>query len=131
VKKRKNRKKRGTPNAATSKARLEKHERRLAIAKTQNGRSIIQTMLDEKIGGNFKNYVIIVGDQLLDWKKTMTMTASDGFSARVDKPVLVHKSKLKNIISQEASATFWHPIFGRLVDVVPGTKPTGKWGSEK
>lgn len=106
----------------------EKNERRLSLAKTQNGRHIIKLMIEEKIRGSFKDYVIIVGNQLLDWRKNMTLTAHDGLSVRVDKPVLVHKSKLKNIISQEAAAAFWHPVFGRLVDLPPATKPKGSEG---
>lgn len=107
-------------------ARKEKNERRMATAKTQNGRHIIQLMIEEKVRGDFKDYVIIVGDQLLDWRKNMTLTAQDGLSVRVANPVLVHKSKLKNIISQEAAEAFWHPVFGRLVDLPPATKPKGK-----
>jgi hypothetical protein len=107
-------------------AKRERDEAKMARAKTQNGRHIVRTMLDEKIKGDFKDYVIIVGDQLLDWQKTMTLTAHDGMPVRVDKPVLIHKSKLKNIISPEAAKAFWHPVFGRLVDISPATKTKGK-----
>ena len=124
----KNKKKRA-PKKTSSKAaaaQRERNEKRLSTVKTPNGRHIVKLMIEEKIKGNYKDYVIIIGDQLLDWRRTMTMKTTEGASVGVNQPVLVHKSKLKNIISQEAAETFWHPRYGRLVDVPPATKPKGK-----
>jgi transposase len=103
-----------------------KRLRRMETAKTQNARHIVESMISTGIRGDYRDYVLMVGDQLIDWRKTMNVQAEDGLPVRVEKPVLIHKSKLAKIIGVEAAKTFWHPTFGRLVDLPPGTKSKGE-----
>lgn len=112
------------------KRKKDKEAKILASAKTQNGRHIAQALVDTKTRGDYRDYVLIFEDQLIDWNKTMTLKAEDDKAVKVPKPVLVHKSKLKKIVGEAAAAAFWHPTFGRLVDLPPKTLSKKK-ASEK
>ena len=95
-------------------------------SKYANGIMIHDLMKAHKVNGNFKDYVVIVGNRLIDYRRSFDITLDDEGTLGVDGIALVHKRKLKNIIGEKAAAQLWHPIFGRIIDLPPATKPTQK-----
>jgi len=82
-----------------------------------NAKMIATAMASEKIRGDCRDYVLLVGDRLIDYRDShgMTITQADGTQPiKVDKPWLVHKRNLHKIMSPELAARFWHPTLGRL-----------------
>jgi len=90
--------------------------------KTPNGKMILDIMTAHKVNGNFKDYVVIVGSRLVEYRRSYDIKLEDGKSLGVNGISLIHKSRLKNVIGDEAAAILWHPILGRAVDVPPATK---------
>ena len=93
-------------------------------APTANARTIKAMMLEEKVKGNFKDYVIITGNRLLDWRSSYSITVDEGYTLGVNGVALVHKKKLHMIIGDEQAKQFWHPQLGRIMEVPEGDKPS-------
>jgi len=91
-----------------------KSQPKVAPAKTANGRIIRDLMLSNKVKGNFKDFVIIAGERLLDWCGSYDILSDDGSKVTAKAVALVHKSKLRNIIGEEQARRFWHPGIGRV-----------------
>jgi len=95
-----------------SKRRLKKkrkqrrrEERPLPQGLTKNGERIFNTMRDNKVKGNWKDWVLFVGDQMIDRYGTYTITR--GEDAPPDVIALVHKSKLAKILGEKFGGMFW------------------------
>lgn len=93
---------------------------------TANAKMINDLMVEDKIKGNFKDYVIISGNRLINWKGSFEIHLDEGVTTGVNGVALIHKNKLHNVIGEEEAARFWHPQFGRLVEVPEGTKSSKK-----
>ena len=79
-------------------------------ASTHNGQLILDFMVENKVKGSYKDYVILHGSQIIDWLGSYELAIEaegDHKSLKTKKTALVHKSKLKNIIGVEAALRFW------------------------
>lgn len=87
------------------------------LIKSPNGQLVRDFMVSNKVVGDYRNYVVISGDIVTDYKKkfTLSVTGDDGTkkSFGVEGIALVHKSRLRFVIGKESAAEFWHQIFGR------------------
>ena len=84
---------------------------------TENGRRIRRFMIEHRVKGHYKDYVIIIGTTLIDYHGSLPVPST------FEGAVLVHKRKLKNILNPEVAAKFWHPRLGRVGAVIkPATK---------
>ncbi|MGW8177317.1 MAG: hypothetical protein ACWGQW_00750 [bacterium] len=99
----------------TSPARLKRRRKRARRVPTSErtvprgtsvyGRKIWEAMQAAKIKGNYKDFVLFVGDQLYDRFGQYTVLRPN---APPDQHFcLVHKSKLKPIIGEEWANKFW------------------------
>lgn len=105
------------------KRKKNKIQNRLSLIKSKHGKKIYEAMMEENIDGNYKDYVLLINDDLIDWQRTAKIVTDDENKAplRVKGVQLVHKRKLKNIIGV-AAQQFWGPN-GRVSLVPPATKP--------
>jgi hypothetical protein len=91
--------------------RQEAYESRLK----PNAKMIVEAMKEAKIKGNYRDYVLLVGDRLIDYRESHGLAALDGLSsARVEGMAVMHKKRLKNILPEDVAALFWHPRLGRM-----------------
>jgi hypothetical protein len=80
---------------------------------TDNGRMIAELMHSKRIKGSPKDYVIVVGQRLIDYRGTYDirgLEARHGF-AGVN---LVHKRELERFVGSEQSRRFWRRGVGRV-----------------
>ena len=63
-------------------------------------------MIQERIRGDARNYVLIADNQLIDGDGDESFTMSKSYSP-IGKGVLVHKKFLRNIIGRDAAKQFW------------------------
>jgi hypothetical protein len=80
---------------------------------THHGKRLMAFMGDSKAKGNFKDYVLFVGDQMIDaWGQyTIRRQAVEG--AEPAPVVLVHKRDLRKIIGDDNAKRFWHRGIGK------------------
>ncbi len=93
------------------KYKLPKCEKIKPIISTYNGRLIYELMKENKVKGKYKDYVIITGTKIIDWLNVYEMAINikeDIHSYGMDGIALIHKSRLKNIIGEEAAKKFWN-----------------------
>lgn len=121
-----------------NKLRIRRERQRKAEAKEKsktaiylrypNGKNIHELMTEAGFVGDVRDYMILVGDRMVDYKDSYAMVVKTGGKLSVgdDDIRVMHKKKLKNVIGEEAARRFWHPTIGRLVDTKPGTKPSKK-----
>jgi predicted S18 family serine protease len=88
-----------------------------------NGKAIEDMMKQEKIKGDYRDYVMIFQDRITDYRGSYNIRTTNDEKVGTERLVLMHKRNLRNIIGEEASRQFWHPQVGRVVDVPPATKP--------
>jgi hypothetical protein len=78
---------------------------------TYNAKMIHDLMVERKIKGKYKDYVIIMASKLIDWLNTyeIAITLKTGEMKRcgVNGIALLHKSKLKNVLDEETAKKFW------------------------
>lgn len=81
----------------------------LPPAPTANATIIRDLMIASKVKGKFKDYVVLAGNRIMDWlgsydvlKQTEDGIKSVGFHGMA----LIHKSKLRNVIGEQADL-FW------------------------
>ncbi len=104
-------------------------EREVARRPVPNGnaRMIRDMMVQDKVKGSWKDYVIITGNRLLNGNgRSFEIKLEEGATTGVDAVALVHKRKLVNVIGPDEAARFWHPQLGRVVEVPEQTKPSKK-----
>lgn len=77
---------------------------------SSNAKLIFQFMKTNKIKGDYRDYVLISGDRLINWDNSYNCETKN---IEKDGIKLVHKRNLKNILSEENAAVFWHPKLGR------------------
>ncbi len=95
--------------------------------KYPNGKNVYECMVGAGYGGDVRDYMVLVGNRMIDYKGSYDMVLSGGKVGVGDDEIrVVHKKLLKNIIGKTAALRFWHPTFGRLIDVKQGTKPKPK-----
>jgi hypothetical protein len=77
---------------------------------THAGKRVWDFMNEHKTRGNFRDFVLFVGDQMYDaWGVyTITRKAAEG-SDGAPIVALVHKRDLAKIIGPENAGRFWHP----------------------
>ena len=95
-------------------------------SKYPNGKTIEKMMKDEGVKGDFKDYVIFFQDRIVDYKGAYNVRTTDDEKVGTNSLALMHKRNLKNVIGEDAARQFWHPQFGRVVDIPPATKPSKK-----
>lgn len=82
---------------------------------TPNGHQILAFMQRAGVRGNWKDYVLFVGVQMLDAWGTYQFKRSeqpaDGLPA--DTVGVLHKRKLHRVIPDDAAALFWNRRLGR------------------
>ena len=90
---------------------LKHKKKKMPIAPTANAKIIIDFMLENKIKGKSKDYVIIAGNRLIDWCGSYDIIKinEDGSvqPAVLNNIILVHKRKLCNIIDKDMASKFW------------------------
>lgn len=84
---------------------------------TPNGKRIWDMMALSGVKGNHRDYVIFVGDQLIETYNTYTFKPSGDGKAPDSKIRLVHKSKLPAILGPEQGAKFWDKRIGKRTGV--------------
>lgn len=96
--------------------------------KYPNGKNVHECMVGAGYSGDVRDYMVLVGNRMIDYKGSYDIVFESGGKVGVgdDKIRVVHKKLLKNIIGKTAALRFWHPTFGRLIDVKQGTKPKPK-----
>jgi hypothetical protein len=85
-----------------------------------NGKLIYSFVKETKAKGSFKDYVLVTENRMIDYRDSYNIMIKN--KTEVGRKYLVHKSKLKNLIGEALALKFWHPKFGRLVDVKEGKK---------
>jgi len=86
-----------------------------AVDQTPNAKMILDAMRSEGVKGNYRDYVLLVGDRLIDWKGSHNIVTIDGNKpAHVSGIRLMHKRNLKNVLPEDIAAMFWHPKMGRM-----------------
>jgi hypothetical protein len=80
---------------------------------TPHGKRLMAFMADSKVKGNFKDYALFVGDQMIDaWGQyTIRRQAPEG--SEPAPVVLVHKRDLWKIIGDDNAKRFWHRRIGK------------------
>lgn len=113
AKRRKKRKK--TPNVASRHAAKANREKAAQThLPTANAKMIHDLMVSEKVGGHYKDYVVLVGKRLVDWQGSYDMVREDGKTVGVNGMALIHKSRLVPIIGKELAKHFWRSGIGRV-----------------
>lgn len=104
------------PDIAHRQAAASRAKKNAAMrANSPNAKIIHNLMISEKVNGDFKDYVVLVGKRLVDWQGSYDMIReADGKSVGVDGMALVHKSKLAPVIGDELAKHFWRPGIGRV-----------------
>jgi hypothetical protein len=85
-------------------------------ARTPNGQRIQRLLV--RTGwppSQYKDYVVVFGTTLLDWKDRYTVTTTDGKPVGSGEMMLVHKSKLHGMIPRRIADRFWHQATGTRV----------------
>lgn len=81
---------------------------------TANAKIIRDLMVSSKVKGTFKDFVIMADNRIIDWRGSYNMLhPENGAPVSVKGLVLIHKSKLRNVIGAELAKQFWHPVLGR------------------
>jgi hypothetical protein len=84
-------------------------ESKKMLMPTANASRIYDLMKARKVKGKYKDYVIICGSRLIDWLGSYEIRVDDGDEIKrcgTESMVLVHKSKLKEVIGK-AAEKFW------------------------
>jgi hypothetical protein len=81
---------------------------------TANGK-MIQDLLDQrKVKGNYKDFMVIAGNRIIDWTGSWDVFNDKGEPTGHDGVILVHKSKIHTIVGEQFARRFWHPRLGRI-----------------
>jgi len=84
----------------------EAEQRKTPKGMTKNGERIFNLMRDNKVKGNWKDWVLFVGDRMLDRYGTYTIALGENEIVQ-NHIFLAHKSKLSNILGEEFGSKFW------------------------
>ncbi len=76
---------------------FENRKRKMDAIPTENGKIIYRFMKRKGVKGNYKDYVLVFVDSIIDWKQKWNIVAK--LNEKIDKfnPILMHKNLLKNI----------------------------------
>jgi len=108
-------KRRKKPDVSVKQAAAAERQRLLSQhLPTTNAKIIRELMVESKVKGHWKDFVVIAGKRLMDWRGSYDMTAEDGKSIGVDGMVIIHKSKLAKVVGEETALNFWRPGIGRI-----------------
>jgi len=92
---------------------------------TANAKMIGELMKAKKVRGNFKDYVIIVGDRLIDWDGSYQIRfEGEDADKKPSGLALLHKRVLDMYIGPELAKQFWNSKT-KTRKVKEGTKPKG------
>ena len=109
---------------------LKNHPKEQRSFPTSNSKMIHEFMEENHVKGFYKDYVIMMGDRLVDWLGSFNVVkVEEGkFSGilKVEGMALIHKRNLHTIIGDEAAKRFWHPRLGRVGIVKPDNTPKKK-----
>ena len=110
----------GRGGADRSRRVLQRTPSRKMSALTENNNAIMirKLMATQAMHGNPKNFVVIVGNQLIDTSGTFKGFLSEGGRVVGDSVLLVHKKDLAKIIGKKAALRFWHPDVGLVENVL-------------
>jgi hypothetical protein len=84
-------------------------EDKVLVYPTDNAKKIANVMKIKGVKGKYKDHVIFVGDMMLDWLGTygMVVNGKSQISVSDGSVLLVHKSRLRAIVGEEAAKRFW------------------------
>jgi hypothetical protein len=103
------------PDVALKQAAASRHlSEQRSILPTANAKVIFDLMASTKVKGHYKDYVIIAGKRLMDWRGSFDLIADDGKTIGINGMALLHKSKLEKVIGPEMARNFWHAGIGRV-----------------
>ncbi len=71
---------------------------------TANARMIKKFLDAGKMKGDFRDYVILTGNRMLDWEGSYELEAPDGGAVQVAETNLMHKKKLETMFESEQGA---------------------------
>jgi len=83
-------------------------------ASTPNGQMIQDLMAKRKVRGNYKDFVVIAGNRLVDWTESWDIFSPAGDAVGFEGVVLLHKSGLKDVVGGKLASKMWRPKFGRI-----------------
>jgi hypothetical protein len=82
---------------------------------TSDGKNIKELMIEEGIKGDYRDYAILLDDKIIDYKKTIVVSTKDGKPITLSSELaLIHKKKLRNLVSKDVAEQFWNLIYGRV-----------------
>jgi len=89
--------------------RLKKKTKKRLTPSTQNGIMIFNLMKDQKIKGNYKDYIILSPQGVIHWKGTFDLHRQDN-GKKLDIPAIaiLHKRDLRKILGPEIARLFWN-----------------------
>ncbi len=78
-------------------------------ASTPNGQRIVNTLVSSGIGSpaRYKDYVLFVGDRMLDWAATHTVVRESQEAEESGDIFVLHKSKLHQVLGDDIAKDFW------------------------
>ena len=75
---------------------------------TNWGQKIWSFMNDHKVKGNFRDFVLFVGDQMYDNSGQYTVRREQSAEGEAAYVALLHKQKLHQVIGEKAAEKFWN-----------------------
>jgi len=75
----------------------------VAYFPTANANVIYKLMRAEGVKGDYKDFVVIAGNRLVDWNGSYDVNVKEGSSTNTDKIFLINKKDLPKIIGEELS----------------------------
>lgn len=97
-------------------------------ASTPNGKLIQDLMAKREVKGHYKDYVMYVGNRIIDWTGAWDAHNEQGEPVGFDGVLLIHMSKLKDHLGEKFASRYWKPGIGRVALKKP-QKQGGQDGS--
>lgn len=82
---------------------------------TPNGKLIQDLMVAREVKGDYRDFVMITGARLVDWMGSWDIFNSAGDPMGFEGVLLVHKSKLGDIVDERFADKFWDRKLKRRV----------------
>lgn len=79
-----------------------------------NAKKIVDFLKSEGIKGDYRDYVLFVGDRLIDYRKSHNIAGLRVKQTNQVGIALVHKKQLIHLLPKKIALLFWHPTMGRL-----------------
>lgn len=83
---------------------------------TANGRHIYKAMKENNVKGSWKDWVLFVGNQMIERYGTYTIQRGDNVSLNLP-IVLLHKSNLAKVFDKNFGEKFWNSKWGHRTNI--------------